>query len=53
MLEPPEAVTVVAVLGAVSHAIVAVMRAVQDYRVALIRAQRGDSVDNPVTPPVE
>jgi hypothetical protein len=37
-LDPQIAVTVVAILGALSHAVVAVLRAVQDYRVALLKA---------------
>jgi len=36
-------IAIVAVLGAVSHAVVAIFRAVQDYKVALIRARLANS----------
>jgi hypothetical protein len=48
-VDPQIAVTVVAILGAVSHAVVAILRAVQDYRVAIIRARNGTPLDT-VTP---
>jgi hypothetical protein len=41
LTEPQIAVAVVAIVGAISHATVAVMRAVQDYRVAIIKAHNG------------
>lgn len=39
-MDPQIAVTVVAILGALEHAFVAVLRAVRDYRVALVRADK-------------
>lgn len=42
-LDPQVAIALVAVIGAVSHAVVAVLRAIQDYRVGLMRARNGSS----------
>lgn len=39
-MDPQIAVTVVAILGALEHAFVAILRAVRDYRVALVRADK-------------
>lgn len=50
--DPQVAVTVVAILGAVSHAVVAIMRAVQDYRVAIEHAKRGQNADGSPGPPM-
>jgi hypothetical protein len=52
-LDPQIAIAAVAIIGAFAHAIVAILRAVQDFRVAQIRAANGthavEAPDAPVT----